>query len=158
VIYDPIRQEMFTSSRGAGALLNDRRMRVTQLRTLDQAVLGTGIPFSDMRHADAYFPMLQTFAGKAAGIRRAGSAALDLAYVAAGRLDGFWEIGLKPWDMAAGVLLIEEAGGVCGDLTGAPRHMETGNIVCGNSRVFAAMVNDIAPFLTPALGRVVTPN
>lgn len=151
VVYDPIRQELFTASRGAGAQLDGRRVRVAQRRSLDEAVIGTGIPFRDLTHVDAYFGMLKTITGKTAGIRRAGAAALDLAYVAAGRLDGFWELGLQPWDIAAGVLLVQEAGGVTGDLEGEPRFMDTGNIVCGNPRVFAAMVREIAPFLTPAL-------
>ncbi len=152
VIYDPSRLEMFSASRGSGAFCNDRRIRVASAISLEGTVIGTGIPFRSMHHADAYFPMLREIASKTAGIRRAGSAALDLAYVASGRLDGFWEIGLAPWDMAAGVLLVQEAGGVNGDLAGGIRHLETGNIVCGNAKVFAALVREFAPYLTPELG------
>ncbi|HYW90998.1 MAG TPA: inositol monophosphatase family protein [Gammaproteobacteria bacterium] len=151
VVYDPIRQELFTTSRGTGAQLDGRRIRVGPRRSLTDAVIGTGIPFRDMTHVDAYFGMLRQVTQKTAGIRRAGSAALDLAYVAAGRLDGFWEIGLQPWDIAAGALLVQEAGGVNGDLEGEPRFMGSGNIVCGNPRLFAALVREIGPFLTPAL-------
>lgn len=151
VVYDPMRQELYTASRGAGAQLDGRRVRVAQRRKLDDAVLGTGIPYRDLSHVDAYFGMLKRITTRSAGIRRAGSAALDLAYVAAGRLDGFWEIGLKPWDIAAGALLIQEAGGVTGDLEGQPSFMESGHIVAGNPKIFGALVREIRPFLTPGL-------
>ena len=154
VIHDPVRGEIYTASRGVGAFLNDRRIRVTPARSLEGALIGTGLPFRDFSHAPAYYGMLQTIASKAAGIRRAGSAALDLAYVASGRLDGYWELGLKPWDIAAGVVLVQEAGGIVGNLTGEPDgFMDSGNLVCGNPRLFAALVRDIQPHLTPALGR-----
>ena len=151
VIYDPIKLEMYTASRGSGAFLNDRRVRVANRPGLENTVIGTGIPFRDMSYADAYFPMLREIAEKTAGIRRAGAAALDLAYVAAGRLDGFWEFGLQPWDMAAGVLLVQEAGGVNGDPAGGTAHMETGHIACGNPKVFAALVRECKPLLTADL-------
>src|SRR5688572_5074070 len=118
VIYDPLRQELFTAARGAGASLNNRRIRVSKQSGLKGALLGTGFPFNDQRHVEAYLGMMLDLMKDTAGIRRAGSAALDLAYVAAGRLDGFWEIGLKKWDMAAGLLLIQEAGGIVTDLEG----------------------------------------
>jgi myo-inositol-1(or 4)-monophosphatase len=154
VIHDPVRGEIYTASRGVGAFLNDRRIRVTPARSLEGALIGTGLPFRDFSHAPAYYGMLQTIASKAAGIRRAGSAALDLAYVASGRLDGYWELGLKPWDIAAGVVLVQEAGGIVGNLAGEPDgFMDSGNLVCGNPRLFAALVRDIQPHLTPALGR-----
>ncbi len=151
VVYDPMRQELFTASRGAGAQLNNRRIRVTRINGLEGALIGTGFPFKQQQHLDAYLNMFRALFPDTAGIRRPGSAALDLAYVAAGRLDGFWEIGLNPWDMAAGVLLIQEAGGICGDFSGAHDFMQTGNIVAGNPKVFAAIVRGIAPHRTPEL-------
>jgi myo-inositol-1(or 4)-monophosphatase len=151
VIYDPVKQELFTAQRGAGASLNNRRIRVTKQKGLSGALLGTGIPFKDQSYIDAYLAMLKSLLKDAAGIRRAGSAALDLAYVAAGRFDGFWEIGLKPWDMAAGVLLVQEAGGIVSDLEGGDRHFETGGIVCANPKLHGPMLELIAPHLTDAL-------
>ena len=111
MVFDPVKNEMFTAARGEGAQLNDRRIRVTPLKGLEGALIGTGFPFRHPQHLDAYLESFRAVHTQCAGIRRAGSAALDLAYVAAGRMDGFWELGLNPWDMAAGVLLIEEAGG-----------------------------------------------
>ena len=140
VIYDPMRDELFTAVRGSGAQLNDRRIRVSKAKGLDGTLIGTGFPFRDQTYIDAYLGMFKTLLPRAAGIRRAGSAALDLAYVAAGRLDGFWEIGLKPWDMAAGILLIQEAGGVVGDLRGGADFFTNGNVVTGNPRVFEALI------------------
>ena len=153
VVYDPMRQELFTASRGEGAMLNGRRMRVTNRRSLNGALLGTGIPFrqSQAKWNDAYFEMMKDLIPGSAGVRRAGSAALDLAYVACGRLDGFWELGLNVWDIAAGVLLIEEAGGLISGITGKPDHLETGHVVTGNPRVFKAMLQKIQPHLTPDL-------
>jgi len=152
VIVDPIRNEEFTASRGYGAQLNGRRIRVSQRQRLDEAVLLTGIPFRDVEgHLDAYMAMLVDFTKQCRGIRRAGSAALDLAYVAAGRGEGFWELGLKPWDIAAGALLIQEAGGLIGDFSGTERYMESGNVVAGNPKVFKAMLQVIHPHLTADL-------
>ncbi|QKT02725.1 inositol-1-monophosphatase [Ectothiorhodospiraceae bacterium 2226] len=153
VIYDPLRQELFTASRGAGAQLNSRRIRVTSRRSLDGSLIGTGFPFKDLEHLDAYLETFRAMLPKTAGIRRAGAAALDLAYVAAGRLDGFWEIGLKPWDMAAGVLMIQEAGGLVGDFAGGHGYMESGNVVGGNPKVFKAILQTIQPHLGEALTR-----
>jgi len=151
VVYDPLRPELFTATRGGGAQLEGRRIRVSRARGLEGSLLGTGFPFKDQRHIDAYLGMFKALLPQAAGIRRPGSAALDLAYVAAGRLDGFWEIGLKPWDMAAGILLIQEAGGMVGDFRGGHQHYETGNLVAGNNKVYAAMLQAIAPYVNPAL-------
>ena len=153
VVYDPLRDEMFTASRGGGAQLNGKRIRVTPRRGLEGALLGTGIPFREeqMPYMEAYLNMMQALIPGSAGIRRAGSAALDLAYVAAGRLDGFWEIGLNPWDMAAGVLLIEEAGGLISDLTGKATHLQSGDVVAANPRLFKAMLQKIRPFVPEAL-------
>lgn len=153
VVYDPLREELFTASRGAGAFLNDRRLRVTRLKGLEGALLGTGFPFRQQEHLDAYLGMFKALHNGTAGIRRPGSAALDLAYVAAGRLDGFWEIGLSRWDMAAGVLLIREAGGMVSDFSGGDEYLDTGNIVAGNPKVFVAILQAIAPHLTPPLAR-----
>ena len=153
VVYDPMRQELFTASRGGGATLNGRRIRVTNRGSLEGALLGTGIPFRESQAIwnDAYFDMMKSLIPSSAGIRRAGSAALDLAYVASGRLDGFWELGLNLWDIAAGVLLIEEAGGLISGIAGKPDHLETGHVVSGNPRVFKAMLQKIQPHLTPDL-------
>ena len=153
VIYDPLRQELFTASRGQGAQLNNRRLRVAKLTGLEGALLGTGFPFKQKMYLDVYLQMFKALFSKTAGIRRAGSAALDLAYVAAGRLDGFWEFGLNKWDLAAGALLIQEAGGLVGNLTGHHEFMESGNLVAGNPKVFKAILQTIQPYLTPDLMR-----
>ncbi len=153
VIYDPLRQELFTAKRGAGATLENRRIRVAAQNTLQGALLGTGFPFKDQRFIDPYLGMLKDLIRDTAGIRRAGSAALDLAYVAAGRLDGFWEMGLQPWDMAAGVLMIREAGGMVTDLAGEDRAMDTGYVLAANPKLHQAMREVIAPHLTDALRR-----
>lgn len=149
VVLDPIRREEFTASRGRGAQLNGRRIRVSKLAGLEGALLGTGIPFKERQteHLEAYITSLQILAARSGGIRRAGTAALDLAYVAAGRLDAFWELGLAPWDIAAGVLLIREAGGLIDDFNGAATYMESGNIVCGNPKCFKAVLQVTKPTL-----------
>ena len=151
VVYDPLRQELFTASRGAGANLNDRRIRVTNRRNLDGALLGTGFPFKSQQHLDAYLDMFRALFPRTAGIRRPGAAALDLAYVASGRLDGFWEIGLSVWDMAAGVLLIQEAGGISSDFVGGHNYLENGNLVAGNPKVFAEILKAIRPHVSAGL-------
>jgi myo-inositol-1(or 4)-monophosphatase len=151
VIYDPLRQELFTAKRGAGAMLENRRLRVTQQKFFKGALLGTGFPFKDQRNNDAYFGMFRELMKDAAGIRRAGSAALDLAYVACGRLDGFWEFGLLPWDMAAGVLLIQEAGGMVTDLEGGDKFLETGNLLAASPKLHTLMLDTIRPFVTDPL-------
>lgn len=153
VIYDPVRQELWTAHRGGGAQLDGRRIRVTQRQDLQGALLGTGFPHKAQQHIDAYLGMFKALSQLAADIRRPGAAALDLAYVACGRYDGFWEIGLAPWDMAAGLLLVQEAGGVVGDFTGGPGHFKSGNVVAGNPRIFASIVREIQPYCTPQLLR-----
>ena len=153
VVYDPVRQELWTASRGNGAQLDGRRIRVTQRQDLNGALLGTGFPHKAPQHIDAYLGMFKALSQLAADIRRPGAAALDLAYVACGRYDGFWEIGLAPWDMAAGLLLVQEAGGVVGDFTGGPGHFKSGNVVAGNPRIFASIVREIQPYCTPQLLR-----
>lgn len=153
VVYDPLRQELFTATRGTGALLNDRRLRVSRQTSLEGALLGTGFPFKMQQHLDTYLATFKALFPQTAGIRRAGAASLDLAYVASGRLDGFWEIGLSEWDMAAGILLVQEAGGIVGDFSGGHEFLATGNIITGNPKVFVAMVKAIQPHLTPELAK-----
>lgn len=151
VIYDTNRNELFVASKGAGAFLNDKRIRVSTRTRLADALLGTGFPYRSFAHVDAYLAVFRELMQKTSGLRRPGAAALDLAYVAAGRLDAFFEFGLSPWDMAAGALLISEAGGLVGDLTGESTYMTTGNIVAGNPKVFAQLLQVISPHLNPQL-------
>lgn len=151
VIFDPTRNDLYVASRGRGAFLNDRRLRVSRRDKLIDALVGTGFPFRMFAHIDPYVAMMKDLMTKTAGIRRPGSAALDLAAVAAGRLDGFWEIGLAPWDMAAGCLMILEAGGLVGDLEGEERYLDVGNVVAGNPKIFAQLLQVIRPHLTPGL-------
>ena len=136
VVYDPLHDEMFTASRGEGAQLNGKRIRVSTTRKLAPSLLGTGFPFRDLGIIEPWMRSFQSLLPKTSGIRRAGAAALDLAYVAAGRLDGFWEFGLKPWDMAAGALLIREAGGLVSDVSGGQDFLESGNLVSANPLIF----------------------
>ena len=151
VVYDPNRNELFTASKGAGAYLNERRIRVSKRVKLNEVLVGTGFPFRYFEHVDAYLGIFRDMMHKTAGVRRPGAAALDLAWVAAGRIDGFWELGLSPWDMAAGALLITEAGGLVGDLAGEQNFLETGNIVGGNPKVFSQLLQIIAPHLDARL-------
>jgi myo-inositol-1(or 4)-monophosphatase len=151
VVYDPLRQELFTATRGSGAQLNERRIRVSKQTSLDGALLGTGFPFKAQQHLDTYLQMFRSLFPQTSGVRRAGSAALDLSYVAAGRLDGFWEIGLNIWDMAAGILLIQEAGGLSGDFRGGHDYLESGNLVSGTPKLFAEILKTIRPHLTDDL-------
>jgi myo-inositol-1(or 4)-monophosphatase len=144
VIYDPLRNELFTSSRGQGAQLNDRRIRVSNCGLLELALLGTGFPFRELDRLDQWVKAFRTLTRRSAGIRRTGSAALDLAYVAAGRMDGFWEFGLQPWDMAAGALLIREAGGLISDPAGSQDFLDSGNVVTANPRIFNDLLRIIA--------------
>jgi myo-inositol-1(or 4)-monophosphatase len=143
VVLDPNRNELFTASKGAGAYLNDRRIRVSKTDKMDGALIGTGFPFRVIERVDDYLRMLKNVMKTTSGVRRPGAAALDLAYVACGRLDGFWERGLSPWDMCAGVLLIREAGGLVGDLAGNEGYMESGEIVAANSKIFAALLKTL---------------
>jgi len=140
VVYDPVRNELFTASKGRGAYLNDHRIRVSRRGQLDAALIGTGFPFRQLEHLPMYLRSFTMVTERTAGVRRAGAATLDLAYVAAGRLDGFWEIGLSPWDMAAGALLILEAGGLIADFDGESNYMNAGHIVCGTPKVFASLL------------------
>jgi myo-inositol-1(or 4)-monophosphatase len=151
VVYDPTRNELFTATKGAGAFLNDRRIRVSKRIKLADSLIGTGFPYRDFTHLDAYTGMFRDLVQKTSGLRRPGSAAIDLAWVAAGRTDGFFEIGLNPWDIAAGCLLIKEAGGLVSDFTGEDAYLKSGNVVAGNPKVFAQLLQTIQPHVTPAL-------
>lgn len=155
VVLDPVRQEEFTASRGRGAALNGKRIRVTKRKSLEGALLSTGFPFRDnqLEELDYYLNMLRALTGPTAGLRRAGAASLDLAYVAAGRFDAYWEYGLSEWDMAAGALLVQEAGGLTGDFTGNPQFLEKGHVVAGNPKCFKAVLTAIQPHLPPSLKR-----
>ncbi|MCP1334874.1 inositol monophosphatase family protein [Futiania mangrovi] len=133
VIFDPVKNELFWAEKGKGAYLNDRRLRVSARRDLTQALLATGIPYAGKPGHDALMRDLVKITNRVAGIRRFGSAALDLAYVAAGRYDGFWERGLSPWDMAAGILMVREAGGTVTDVLGGPDILETGSVLAANA-------------------------
>jgi myo-inositol-1(or 4)-monophosphatase len=143
VVFDPNRNELFTATRGAGAYLNDRRIRVSRLDKIEDALLGTGFPFREVPHLDDYMRMLGNAMRTCAGVRRPGAAALDLAWVACGRIDGFWEMGLSPWDMAAGALLVREAGGLVGDLEGEDKFLDSGRIVAANGKIFAALLKTL---------------
>jgi myo-inositol-1(or 4)-monophosphatase len=144
VIYDPFKQELFAASRGDGATLNNRRIRVSKLRSVEGALLATGFPFKHPEHLDEFLKLFCAFFKKASDMRRAGSAALDLAYVAAGRLDGFWESGLHAWDMAAGALIVREAGGLVTDYDGNEHFLKNGQVVAGNPKIIADMLRTIS--------------
>ncbi len=143
VVYDPFKQELFCASRGDGATLNNRRIRVTSIKSVDGALIGTGFPFKNPGQLDEFLKLFSVFFNSASDIRRAGSAALDLAYVAAGRLDGFWESGLNSWDIAAGALLVREAGGLVTDYDGDEHFLENGRVVAGNPKIIADMLRSI---------------
>ena len=151
VVFDPLRDELFTASKGDGAFLNDRRMRVSKRENLGGAMIATGFPFRQRAHLEPQLDMTRAILGQAEDIRRSGSAALDLAYTAAGRFDGYFEIGLKPWDLAAGVLLVHEAGGRYCDFAGRDGIPASGNIIAGNLNVAKGMVDAIGAQATPEL-------
>lgn len=142
IVLNPITREEFTASRGKGATLNGRRIRVSSRKGMAGALIGTGIPFNGyaFENINPYLAALSDIAGQTAGIRRPGAASLDLAYVAAGRFDGFWEMNLKPWDIAAGLLLVKEAGGLVSDFKGGNDSMKSGNVVCGTPKVFKPLL------------------
>jgi len=151
VVFDPNRNELFTASKGAGAFLNDRRIRVSRRTKLGEALIGTGFPYRAFEHLDAYLEIFKELAQKTAGLRRPGAASLDLAYVACGRYDAFWEFGLAPWDMAAGALIVAEAGGLVSDLNGEANYLDTGNIVAGTPKVFSPLLQLITSHKTARL-------
>jgi len=148
VIYEPNRNDLYTATKGRGAFLNDKRIRVSKCDKLQQSLIGTGFPFRDFKHLDTYLAMFKSMLQKTSGIRRPGSAALDLAYVANGSLDAFWEIGLSSWDIAAGALLVQEAGGIISNLNGKEGWLESGNILAASPKIYDAMVETLAPHLT----------
>ncbi len=151
VVYDPLRQELFTTSRGEGAQVDGKRIRVSGHTGLERALIGTGFPYrANLHWLDNYMGMFKAVTMQTSGIRRPGAAALDLAYVAAGRLDAFWELGLSPWDTAAGMLLITEAGGMVGTLTGGD-YQHQGHIVAGSPKVYAALLETLRPFIPEEL-------
>jgi myo-inositol-1(or 4)-monophosphatase len=145
VVYDPVRDEIFHASKGGGAYLNDRRIRISPRLGLPGALIATGFPFRQRARFAAQMRMVKSLLEDAEDLRRTGSAALDLAYVACGRMDGYFEYGLMPWDMAAGALLVREAGGVVLDFEGGETWFEHGNLIAGNIKVAAAMVARIKP-------------
>ncbi len=149
VVYDPVHNDLFVASKGKGAMLNDRRIRVSQRDRIDEALIGTGFPFRDFTTLDLYVAMFKEFTQKTAGVRRPGAAALDLAYVACGRLDGFFEIGLMPWDAAAGSLLITEAGGLIGNFKGEENYLFNENIIGASPKVFGQMVTMLSKYQLP---------
>jgi myo-inositol-1(or 4)-monophosphatase len=149
VVYDPTRNDLFTATRGRGAFLNEQRIRVSSCIRLSDALIGTGFPFRNSAHLDMYLAMFKDMVCKAGELRRPGSAALDLAYTAAGRLDGFWEIGLQRWDIAAGALLVKEAGGMVSDFEGNDHYLDNGNVVVGNPKILAQLLRTLATHLNP---------
>jgi len=154
VVYDPLRQELFTASRGDGAQLDGRKIRISGRTKLEQALIGTGFPYKLMDgEMTPYLRMLETVLRNTSGVRRPGAAAIDLCYVAAGRLDGFWETSLQPWDLAAGSLIIREAGGIVSGLDGSENYLETGHVLAGTPKIYAALArlcaNDIRAMLNP---------
>jgi myo-inositol-1(or 4)-monophosphatase len=140
VIFDPNRNELFTTTRGAGAFLNERRIRISKTLHLKDSLVATGFPFRETDQLEDYLRMFKNVTRSSMAIRRPGAAALDLAWTAAGRVDAFWEIGLSPWDMAAGALLVREAGGLVGDLDGEDNFLDKGEIVAGNPKVFNSLL------------------
>ena len=145
-VYDPLRQELFTASRGQGAQLDGRRIRVSGQLQMERALLGTGFPYRDSNQSlPPYMRMLETSIKNTAGIRRCGAAALDLCYVAAGRLDAFWETGLAKWDLAAGALIIREAGGIISGLDGSEDFLDTGHVLTGSPKIYAGLARMFAP-------------
>lgn len=147
VIYAPPTQDLYCASRGQGALLNNRKLRVSNCKDMNQALFGTGVPLRE-EYLDRYLPILRSIAEQSAGVRRAGSAALDLAYVAAGRFEGFWEFNLKPWDIAAGIVMVQEAGGVIREIDGGDV-LESGSILAGNVHLIDTLAG-LVPRRRPA--------
>ncbi|MGD0946100.1 MAG: inositol monophosphatase family protein [Candidatus Binatia bacterium] len=144
IVHDPVRRETFCARRGLGATLNDAPIRVSATDDIEQALIGTGFPYDRREHLDFYLRFLTDFMVRAQGVRRSGSAALDLSYVACGRLDGFWEWKLKPWDTAAGALLVEEAGGSISDFRGGPFDLFGQQTLASNGRLHRLMADTLA--------------
>lgn len=144
VIYDPLSQELFTAAKGEGAQLNGKKIRVSGRAGIKGALLSTGFPYHDQSYLDTYIKTMTQLMVPTAGIRRPGSAALDLAWMAAGRTDGFWEFNLSPWDIAAGVLIVREAGGIVADFQGGDKYLKTGDIIAASPKVFPEMMKIIS--------------
>ncbi|GAB1047127.1 MAG: inositol-1-monophosphatase [Shewanella algae] len=151
VVYDPVRDELFSAVRGKGAKLNDFRIRVNNVSDLGGSLVATGFPFKARQHTETYMKLFGETCSLCADLRRAGSAALDLAYVAAGRVDAFFELGLKPWDIAAGDLIVREAGGTVTDFSGGHNYLLSGNIVAGAPKATSLLVKRFRPLLSDAL-------
>lgn len=143
VIYDPVSQELFSAAKGEGALLNEKKIRVSNQNSLKGALLATGFPYTDQSYLDTYLETMKALMAPAAGIRRPGSAALDLAWTAAGRVDGFWEFNLNAWDIAAGILIVREAGGIVSDFKGQENYLESGDIISASPKLFPEMLRTI---------------
>ncbi|WP_375752781.1 inositol-1-monophosphatase [Vibrio sp. HN007] len=142
-VYDPMLNELFTAQRGSGAQLNNARIRVNPIKDLQGAILATGFPFKQKQHSETYFKIMSSLFVDCADFRRAGSAALDLCYLAAGRVDGYFELGLKPWDMAAGELIAREAGAILTDFSGGTNYMQSGNLVGSSARGVKSILTTI---------------
>jgi len=149
VVFDPLRNELYTASRGSGAQLNDRRMRVSGVSHFDSALLATGFPFREMTNLELFIQTFRAILPQVSGVRRAGSASLDLAHVACGKLDGFWEFGLSAWDMAAGCLLVQEAGGLVSDFCGGHRQLECGHVIVGTPHIHSELLRRLKPLVPP---------
>jgi myo-inositol-1(or 4)-monophosphatase len=145
VIYNPILNELYAAERGTGAFLNDRRIRVAARRELPDTVIATGMPHIGRADPEAYLGELRAIMSRTAGVRRAGSAALDLAWVASGRFDGYWQHGLSPWDIAAGIVILREAGGLVSDAAGGDKMLATGSLVAGNENIHARLLALLSP-------------
>ena len=157
VVYDPMRQELFTASRGAGAQLDGRKIRVSGQLEMERALIGTGFPFRQADvEMDPYLSMLGKVVKSTSGVRRPGAAALDLCYVAAGRLDAFWETGLAPWDLAAGSLIIREAGGIISGLDGSENYLETGHVLCGTPKIYSGLAKLCANEMARRIGNKIS--
>jgi myo-inositol-1(or 4)-monophosphatase len=146
VVYDPCRNDLFYASRGRGAFMNDRRLRVSKRTRMGEALIGTGFPFRSGDNFKRYLQMFETVMPQCAGVRRPGAAALDLCYVAAGYYDGFFETGLSPWDVAAGALIITEAGGLVGNFTGEADYLYQREVLAGNPKIYGQLVKLLSPY------------
>ncbi|SJL85164.1 inositol-1-monophosphatase [Vibrio palustris] len=142
-VYDPMMNELFTAQRGSGAQLNNARIRVKQIKDLQGAILATGFPFKQKQHSESFMKILSSLFGECADFRRTGSAALDLCYVAANRVEGYFELGLKPWDLAAGDLIAREAGVILTDFTGGTNYLKSGNVVASSARGVKTIIKHI---------------
>ncbi len=144
VIYDPIIGDLFSASRGSGAHLNERRIRVSKTKRLSNCLIGTGFPFRENDNVEDWIAVFRELTKKTSGIRRPGSAAIDLAYVAAGKYDGFWESGLKPWDIAAGALIVQEAGGIIADFKGGTNYLNSGQVIAANPGIYDELLSIVS--------------